>query len=122
MDKRVRFHPAFNVEVLEAAAWYDQRSPDLGDTFTKKVREAVDSILRNPDTFLPTERDLHYRRVGRFPFIVLFESWTDEILFFGVIHTSRSLENWQKAAAMNDRQLKFGSQRCPIPRHYRSVM
>lgn len=97
MDRKVTYHPLVETDLLEASAWYDDRSPDLGSAFSRKVREAIDSILRNPTTFLSTDRGVYYRRVDRFPYIVIFRLPGNEIRILGVIHTSRSLKGWRKS-------------------------
>ena len=49
MDRRIRYHPLFDCDVREAAAWYDRRSQGLGGAFVQSVRVCVDQVIVDPD-------------------------------------------------------------------------
>lgn len=51
MDRRVEFHELFDCDVREAAAWYDRRSPALGDAFVVAVKTTVSSVIEDPMRF-----------------------------------------------------------------------
>ena len=96
MDKTVRYHPLFDCDVIEAAGWYDQRSPGLGDSFIEAARSAANQIIDQPSLYAATEYGLRYVRLRRFPYIVLFDETKDEILMLGVLHTARSIDKWRE--------------------------
>lgn len=96
MDKSVRYHPLFDCDVLEAAAWYDQRSPELGNLFVEAARAATKRIIDQPSLFASTEHGLRYVRLKRFPYVVLFDVTATEILMLGVLHTAGSIEKWRE--------------------------
>ncbi len=95
--KRIRYHPLFDCDVIEAANWYDERSVGLGEAFTANVSAAVDAVIANPNRFGKTPLGVRYSRVKRFPYLVLFDVLEDELLFFGVLHTARSMEEWMRS-------------------------
>ena len=47
----VIFRPAAVDDVAEAAAWYDERSPGLGDVLIEEILIAVERAARDPDLF-----------------------------------------------------------------------
>ena len=95
-DRSVRYHPLFECDVLEAAGWYDHRSPGLGNLFVDAARVATQRIIDQPSLFAATEHGLRYVRLKRFPYVVLFDVTEAEILMLGVLHTARSIEKWRE--------------------------
>lgn len=96
VSRRVRYHDLFDCDIREAAAWYDERSPSLGDDFVTKTRQCVDRILEKPERFGRLPSGNHYAQIKRFPYIVLFDFNDDELLMLGVTHTARDPEKWRK--------------------------
>lgn len=95
MDRSVRYHPLFECDVREAAGWYDRRSEGLGDAFADLVRAAVDEILNDPERFASITDGLRYKKVARFPYVVLFDISETELQLLGVLHTARSIDKWK---------------------------
>lgn len=61
-----RFHPAAEIELQEAAEWYEDHGEGLGLSFLAAVRRKILQVLENPQLwreFRGTRRVL----VGRFP-------------------------------------------------------
>jgi hypothetical protein len=102
MDRRIRYHPLFDCDVREAAAWYDRRSQGLGDAFVQSVRVCVDQVIVDPDRFALASTGCRYLRLRRFPYVVLFEIVNEELILLGVLHTARSMNKWR------DRQIDSG--------------
>lgn len=96
MDRRIRYHPLFDSDVIEAANWYDDRSPGLGEAFASNVSDVVDAIIAAPQRFGRTTMGLRCSRVDRFPYLVLFDLFDDELLILGVLHIARSMEKWRE--------------------------
>ncbi len=95
-DRQVRYHPLFDCDVREAAAWYDQRSPGLGGAFTNIVRSTVEKVIGDPGRFALAKIGCRYARVLRFPYIVLFDVVDDELLVLALLHTARSDKKWRE--------------------------
>jgi hypothetical protein len=49
MARSLRYHPLFDSDVLNAAAWYDERQPQLGSDFVVRVERAVSQMMADPD-------------------------------------------------------------------------
>ena len=67
---KIRYHPLFECDVLEAARWYDRRSAGLGDQFVAEVRESVADVITDPDRHAASPAGVRYLRVSRFPYVV----------------------------------------------------
>lgn len=91
-----RFHPAAEVELREAADWYEDHSEGLGLEFLAKVRRKVIQILENPQLwreFRGTRRVL----VGRFPYAIVYrEVSADEIEIVAVAHFKKQPRYWSR--------------------------
>lgn len=96
MDKSLRYHPHFENDVRDAAEWYDDRSPGLGDAFISIVRQSTDSVIADPERYAVTEAGLRYVKLPRFPYVVLFAVMDNELLFLGVLHTARAMDKWRE--------------------------
>lgn len=90
------YHPFFESDLKEIVAWYDNRVYGLGEEFVAAVHEAIESVLFDPERFAVLDEDVRQIRLGRFPYIMPFEVDEDYVVFFGVVHTSRSMERWKR--------------------------
>jgi plasmid stabilization system protein ParE len=94
MARLVRYHPAFEGDLLQAARWYDERHLSLGADFVARVRTAVDQMLADPDRRTTAEYGVRYWPVVRFPFVVFYDLTAREVLVLGVMHTSLDSAKW----------------------------
>ena len=101
MAKHLRYHPLFDCDVREAAAWYDRRSPGLGDAFVDMVRKRVADVIADPERFALSPAGCRYVRLRRFPYVLLFDVADSELLILGVLHTARSIEKWRQRQSEN---------------------
>lgn len=92
----IRYHPLFDCDVREAAGWYDRRTEGLGDRFTEAVRDAVNSVIADPERFAVTSVGLRYVRIQHFPYVVLFDLVDGLLVLLAVVHTARSMEKWRE--------------------------
>ena len=100
MSWRVVVRPEAGADVLEAAAWYDARQPNLGDHFVEEVLRVYDALTINP--FLNSRRhprkDVRWRLPERFPYRVIYEVFEQEniVSVLAVIHAARDDRHWKK--------------------------
>ena len=80
---------------------YDRRSPGLGDAFVESARQCVADVIADPSRFASSPGGIRYRRLRRFPYVVLFDVTDSELLMLGVLHTARSMERWRERQADN---------------------
>ena len=69
MSYRLKIRQAAEADVAEAAQWYNQRQPGLGEKFIREVDRAIARALENPLAFPVILRRHEVRRVltKRFP-------------------------------------------------------
>lgn len=96
MARTLRYHPLFECDVREAAAWYDRRSPGLGNAFVELVRQRTDEVIAEPERFAKLPMGCRYAQVSRFPYVVLFEVTDSELQLLAVLHTARAMEKWRE--------------------------
>ena len=85
------FHPAFEVELIEAARYLEQQRGDFGRQFLDEVEAAIETIMQSPATWRPWHGDIRRFVLARFRYTIRYRLRRDEALveFLGVIHTSR---------------------------------
>jgi toxin ParE1/3/4 len=73
---------------MEAALWYEQRKPGLGEEFITEVDQAIRQVLENPLAFRVIRRRHEVRRVltHRFPYRIFFTLKGDTIFIHAVLH------------------------------------
>lgn len=96
MADPLRFHPLDATDIVEAAAWFDERSIGLGNRFRRAVDARFDDIVRLPETFPPVFSNFRFARVPRFPFLVLFRAQGDAIYIVGVFHAASDPHKWRQ--------------------------
>jgi toxin ParE1/3/4 len=63
MSYRLKIRQAAEADVAEAAQWYNQRQPGLGEKFIREVDRAIARVLENPLAFPVILRRHEARRV-----------------------------------------------------------
>ncbi len=89
-----RYHPVFDLDVLEGAEWYAKRDRDLAIDFTLKDERTVGGILDDPERRCDVDYGLKYWPLERFPHLVFFDSTDSEVLLIGVMHPSQEPGKW----------------------------
>ena len=95
MKKRVRFLPETKAEFDEAADWYEARQKGLGKDFIRKVREVVLRIAGNQRLFPTVHEQIRQTVIERFPYSILYQDDSQEILVIAVFHSSRNPDVWK---------------------------
>lgn len=94
--KPVRFHPAAEAEMMDAAAYYETQQDDLGKRFLASVQDAIGKIEINPLLYRIVEVDVRRCPTRTFPFGVLFRILTAEIVVMAVMHLHRDPDYWKE--------------------------
>ena len=72
MEEEVSFHRLAELELNEAAAYYDLEKQGLGARFLREVDRCIDSLLKHPQAGAIILGDVRRRLVRRFPYAVLY--------------------------------------------------
>ncbi len=92
---RVRLHPEAEAEMIEAAAYYEDRQADLGKRFLASVQDAINSIRINPRLYPVVDLDVRRCLTKVFPFGVLFRVLPDQVVVVAVMHLARHPNYWK---------------------------
>ncbi len=91
---RVRFHPAAELELSEAADNYDREREGLGAKFVAKIRAATDLASRYPKMAPRVHGAVRRKMIAGFPFSILYSVEEEDILVIGVAHHRRHPTYW----------------------------
>lgn len=83
------YHPFATREVVEAAQFYEGRSPGLGEQFLIQVDEAAQALLRDPYRWPALDAGIHRIMLKRFPFGIYFRILDDTVRVLTVKHHRR---------------------------------
>jgi len=93
--KRLTYLSAADLELIEAAQFYNEREPGLGKAFLDAAKEAGERIRRNPAMYAFYEKPIRGCRVWPFPHRLFYRELSDRIQIVAVAHPSRRPGYWQ---------------------------
>ncbi len=93
------WHPATEREMVDAAIFYEQRQPGLGEEFIDEAMAAARLIAEEPER--ARQFDSPYRKVAtrRFSYQLIYEIKGDTVRIIAVMHQSRKPGYWKKRDA-----------------------
>ena len=92
---RLEFHPEAELELIEAAVYYDKQVPGLGERFESEIRYATGLLLDQPEIGPPADPDLRKFIMTRFPFTLYYSVTADILRIEAVAHQSRRPGYWK---------------------------
>jgi len=95
---RLEFHPDAELELIEAAVYYDKQVPGLGERFVFEIRYATDLLLDQPEIGPLADPDLRKFILTRFPFTLYYSVTADVLRIEAVAHQSRRPGYWKSRA------------------------
>lgn len=97
MSFAVRKLPLVEQDALEAAIWYDERQPGLGDEFLNEVDRAVEALSESPLLHRIRFADVRRAPVHRFKFYGIYYTVHErEVLILAIFHGRRHPRRLQK--------------------------
>jgi toxin ParE1/3/4 len=103
MTHRVIIRIEAEVDITDAAVWYEGRQPGLGNEYLAAVESAIAAAAANPFRYPRLRRNPEVRRLltDRFPYRVFFIRRIDDIVVFRVLHGARSDREWKSSVPPN---------------------
>ena len=92
----VRLREEAELDLEDAASWYESQRSGLGQDFLNTVLKALGSIEQSPLSFPVVYRGIHRAVLPRFPFAVFYIISESEISVISVMHGSRHPARWQQ--------------------------
>jgi plasmid stabilization system protein ParE len=85
------------VDITDAAIWYEKEQSGLGHEFLAEVEAAIASAAENPFRYPCLRRRPEVRRVltRRFPYRVFFIRRPSEIIVLRILHAARHEREWK---------------------------
>jgi hypothetical protein len=93
-SKPLRFHPQAEQEYLTALGWYRERSLIAATNFESAFRNALARIREAPERWPIYFADFRKYTLRQFPFSVIYQVFSSEILVFAVAHGQRRPGYW----------------------------
>lgn len=84
------------LDIIEAALWYENERAGLGAEFSLEVEQAVARIAEAPLAFREREIGMRMAMVDRFPYGIYFLDEADKIVLFSVLHLHRDPDVWRR--------------------------
>jgi hypothetical protein len=99
--RRLRIHAEAAEEAAEAAAWYENERPGLGEDFIRAVDAALDLLEEEvvPLVAVPGAagaRGAKRLLLRRFPYAIVVRESADEVLVLAFAHTARRPGYWRR--------------------------
>ena len=85
------------IDITDAAIWYQNQRAGLGEEFVAEVHAAIENAVANPRQYPRLRRKPEVRRVltKRFPYRIFFVLRSDAVVVFRVLHAARHDREWK---------------------------
>lgn len=90
------FKPLAEIDIAEAAIWYNFQREGLGEEFLLALEAKFNEIQRNPYQFSILYKTVRRAFPNRFPYGIFFITEENNIYILAVVHTSRNPKTWKK--------------------------
>ncbi|MGA2400389.1 MAG: type II toxin-antitoxin system RelE/ParE family toxin [Syntrophobacteraceae bacterium] len=94
-----RFHPEAEAELNDAVDYYEESQEGFGLEFAKEVYAAIESICGFPLAWNPLSQNTRRRLLKRFPYGVVYQPKSDEIIIIAVMQLNREPGYWRHRKA-----------------------
>ena len=94
MSRRVVYHALAELELNDAAQYYEHECQGLGAAFLTEVQRCSDSIVDHPEAGTAIRAGIRRRLVTRFPYAVLYTVKSQEIRILAVMNLRRRPFYW----------------------------
>ncbi len=96
----MEFRPEVELDVRDAASWYERREQGLGSEFVEEIIRAWDEIASRPliGSVRHASLDIRWRYPARFPYRVIYRVDEGErcLLVIAVLHAAREERHWRR--------------------------
>ena len=96
MTRRFTILPQAELDVSDAAAWYEQRRAGLGGEFLDELDSVLQRVINNPSQFPKIKNQIRRALLHRFPYAVYFDVTGETLELIAVLHQRRDPRTWEK--------------------------
>ncbi len=95
MTLEIRVRPEAELDLEDAAIWYERQSTGLGRQFLDEALASLSSIAESPLLYPLIHRNTRRALMRRFPFGVYFRIDQHALVIVAIIHGSRDPRRWK---------------------------
>jgi plasmid stabilization system protein ParE len=95
MSRLISIHEVAEMEIDEAAGFYEIRSPGLGGVFVDEIERAIRSIAEFPEAASLVRGRVRRRPIAKFPYSLIYSVRPNEIRILAVAHQKRRPFYWR---------------------------
>jgi toxin ParE1/3/4 len=92
--KPIRFLRPAELEMLDAARFYEEQASGLGADFLDAIDAAVRGLQEHPERWPVVGLGIRRRLVARFPYALLYRVEPEEVLILATMHLHRRPGYW----------------------------
>lgn len=90
----VRFLAAAVREMAEAAQWYQERTPGMGEAFLEQAKATAEFVAAFPESGEELPKGYRRKLLRRFPYAIVYTIDPGELVVHAVAHLSRRPGYW----------------------------
>lgn len=94
MSREVRFHRLAEIELTEAAQYYESEHPGLGAAFLSEAERTVAAVVQSPDVGQLVQGVIRRRLLHRFPYGLIYSVHESEIRVLAIMNLHRRPNYW----------------------------
>jgi toxin ParE1/3/4 len=99
---KYKFHPEAELELDEAATFYEAGMSGLGGVFSDEVERVINVLLEHPELGARADDDLRHFVLRRFPFSVVYAAADQFLYVVAIAHGSRKPGYWKARMQSRD--------------------
>lgn len=84
------------LELWDAVAYYEDKSPGLGLNFEAEVEHSIDTVKRFPERWPPRKDDTRRYFTHRFPYLVVYMYLHKHVWIISIAHCKRRPGYWKE--------------------------
>jgi toxin ParE1/3/4 len=92
---RLIYHPDAEMELIQAARYYENRVAELGSKFLDEADQAVVMIMEAPARWRIIEDGVRGYLMPRFPYAIYYRNFPDRLHILAFKHHSRHPDYWR---------------------------
>jgi toxin ParE2 len=92
---KVTYLDAAEAEFKETIQYYNNQRKGLGFEFSDEVKQAIERIKNYPHAWTPLSKRIRRCLIHRFPYGIIYEARTEQIIIVAIQHHRRKPENWR---------------------------
>lgn len=91
----IKFLAIAELELIDTVKFYNQQSEGLGYEFAAEIKRTLGRILHYPKAWNPLSNRTRRCRTNRFPYGIIYQIRSDEILIIAVMHLHKHPDSWK---------------------------